>query len=94
MQNRIMLMRQEQEIEDKNFKKVTPDQKKTLGFRLFFIGNEDSDVEVLEVEKIDFEKVKKRLELGESVFMVTIQPSSNIPDLLTEIDESWYFSRI
>jgi len=87
-------MKQSQEIEDKNFKTVTADQNKTLGFRLFFIGNQDSDVEVLEVDKIDFENVKRRLELGESVFMATIQSPSSKQDLLLETEESWYFSRI
>ena len=39
-------------------------------FQLFFlINNKDQDIKVVEVEKIDFPEVKKRLEKGESVFI-------------------------
>ena len=43
-----------------------------LGFRLFILGKHECDVEVFDVKKIDFDKVKKRLEDGKSVFMTTI----------------------
>ncbi|MEJ2242175.1 MAG: hypothetical protein P8Y18_08545 [Candidatus Bathyarchaeota archaeon] len=48
-----------------------------LGFRLFVLGKNEYDVEVFEVKKIDFNKVKKRLEDGKSVFMTTI-PEVNL----------------
>jgi len=39
-------------------------------FQLFFLkDNEDQNVEVKEVEEIDFRKVKEHLEKGESVFI-------------------------
>ena len=39
-------------------------------FQLFFLlNNENQDIEVVEVEEIDFTEVKKRLEKGESVFI-------------------------
>lgn len=43
-----------------------------MGFRLFILGKHECDVEVFDVKKIDFDKVKKRLEDGKSVFMTTI----------------------
>jgi len=40
-------------------------------FQLFFLkDNEDQNVEVKEVEEIDFRGVKERLEQGESIFIV------------------------
>jgi hypothetical protein len=71
----------------------TTNQNTKLAFRLFFIGTKDLDVEVMEVEKIDFENVKTHLELGESIFIATIQPPSIKPNFI-ETDESWYFPRI
>lgn len=44
----------------------------SLGFRLFILGKHECDVEVFDVKRIDFDKVKKRLEDGKSVFMTTI----------------------
>ena len=39
-------------------------------FQLFFLlNNENQDIEVVEVEEIDFTEVKNRLEKGESVFI-------------------------
>ena len=39
-------------------------------FQLFFLKDDkEQNVEVKEVEKIDFEEVKKRLEHGQSVFV-------------------------
>ena len=41
-------------------------------FQLLFLKNdENQSVEVEEVEKIDFRKVKEHLEQGESVFITT-----------------------
>jgi len=47
-----------------------------LGFRLFFLGKEDVDVEVIEVNKIDFDDLKRQLKNGKSVFMTTV-PARN-----------------
>jgi hypothetical protein len=73
LQNKIFFKGPSQETETKN-------QNKKRGFRLFFLGKKDSEVEVFEVEKIDFENVKKRLKYGESVFLTTIQPPSMKPN--------------
>lgn len=39
------------------------------GFRLFFLGENEYDVEVSEVQQIDFDTVKMHLLDGKSVFM-------------------------
>ena len=38
-------------------------------FKLFFLGKKYTDVEVKEVEKIDFKNLMKCLESGESIFI-------------------------
>ena len=45
---------------------------KKLKYRLFFIGNNEDDVEVLEVNELDFNKMKKRLECGKDIFISEI----------------------
>ena len=46
--------------------------KEHVGFRLFFLGKEELDVEVIEVNKIDFDDLKRQLKNGKSVFMTTV----------------------
>ena len=41
-------------------------------YRLFFIGDEDNDVEVVEVNEIDFETMKRRLKCGKNIFIAGI----------------------
>lgn len=48
------------------------DIKDCIGFRIFFLGEQECDVEVSEVKQIDFDNVKRRLKNGKSVFMTTI----------------------
>jgi len=51
--------------EDLIMKKLKP------SFQVFFMRNDSSQgVEVLEVESIDFEAVQKRLEKGQTVFIM------------------------
>lgn len=38
-------------------------------FRLFFLGEEEGDVEVVNMDRIDFKYVESRLRNGESVFI-------------------------
>jgi hypothetical protein len=66
--------------EAETLKKVTVNENKKLGFRLFFLGNEDWDVEVMEVEEIDFEGIKSRLKFGESVFISRYTGTRNEPN--------------
>ncbi|MBT8171250.1 hypothetical protein KJN74_00055 [Candidatus Bathyarchaeota archaeon] len=42
---------------------------KKVRFRLFFIGNEENDVEVVEVNDLDFKSMKRRLRCGKNVFI-------------------------
>ena len=38
-------------------------------YRLFFLGDEDNDVEVIEVNELDFEIMKRRLKSGKNIFI-------------------------
>lgn len=40
-----------------------------LRFRLFFLGDKENDVEVVEVNDLDFEIMKKRLKCGKNIFI-------------------------
>lgn len=65
-------------------------------FQLFFLkDDEEQNVEVEEVEEIDFENVKKRVEHGESVF-ITRRSKEKLKRSLFEEEsaaELWYFTR-
>ena len=39
------------------------------GFRLFFLGDKENDIEIIEVQDIDLEKMKKRLKKGKFFFI-------------------------
>ena len=71
-----MLKSKKRGIIIKSLKNVLRNNKEILGFRLFFLGKEDLDVEVIEVNKIDFNNLEKQLKTGKSVFMTTI-PEAN-----------------
>ena len=43
-----------------------------LRYRLFFLGDEDKDIEVIEVNDLDFEIVKRRLKCGKKIFISEI----------------------
>jgi hypothetical protein len=45
---------------------------KKLKYRLFFVGNDEDDVEILEVNELDLSKMKKRLECGKDIFISEI----------------------
>jgi len=64
-------------------------------FQLFFlIKNKNQDIEVIEVEKIDFAEVKKRLEKGESVYITRKRKKKleSISVASEEMVEPWYFT--
>jgi len=66
-----------------------------LLFQLFFLKNdENQSVEVVEVEKIDFTEVKKRIEREESVFLTRRRKQKLNPNLIAseEATEPWYFT--
>ena len=75
---------------------IKVDEEKPL-FQLFYLKeDEDQNVEVIEVEEIDFREVKKRLKQGESVFITRKRKQKLNTSLVAREDaaEPWYFSRI
>ena len=66
-------------------------------FRLFFLlSNESHDVEVIEVDKIDFSEVKRRLEKRESVFITHRRKKKSGQGLVAsrETEDQWYFTHM
>jgi hypothetical protein len=66
-------------------------------FQLFFLlNNENQDIEVVDVEEIDFTEVKNRLEKGESVFITRKRKQKSEPILVAseETVEPWYFTHL
>ncbi|MCW3977852.1 MAG: hypothetical protein NWE77_07965 [Candidatus Bathyarchaeota archaeon] len=64
-------------------------------FQIFFLRDDDEQsVEVQEVEKIDYEEVKKRVEHGESVFITRKSKEKSTRSLVEEEStvDLWYFS--
>ncbi len=62
-------------------------------FRLFLLGKEDWDIEILEVEKIDYEIINRNLNLGKSVFISGTSQQNN-PIRVNMPTDSWYFYRV
>ena len=64
----------EKERKNEMLRNVIEDKKKETSLQLFFLKNDEiQNVEVVQVDEIDFEEVKSRLEKGESVFMTRKQ---------------------
>jgi len=71
-------------------------QKKQSLFQLFFLKNDDNQsVEVAEVEEINFEEVKRRLEIGEDIFITRKREQKTEIDFLyfDLVNEPWYLLR-
>ncbi len=71
--------------------------KEKLLFQLFFLKNDEhQDIEVVEVEKIDFTEVKERIEQGESVFIMRKSKVQSNTTFVARKDETdpWYFTRM
>jgi len=85
------------ELEIMALKKDVDKNGEKLLFQMFFLkDNENQDVEVKEVEEIDFRGVKERLEKGESVF-ITLKHKEKVETRLVEeeaLAEPWYLTRI
>jgi len=78
-------------------KSVIETRKERLPFQVFFLKNdEDQGVEVAEIEEIDFEEVKRRIERGESVFITRRQePKARTTRITKKVEKDpWYLSRI
>jgi len=75
---------------------VMENRKKETSLQLFFLKNDETqNVEVVEVDEIDFEEVKSRLERGESVFITRKrEPKSDMNFIAYETaKEPWYLLR-
>ena len=71
-------------------------QKKQSILQLFFLKNDDKQsVEVAEVEEINFEEVKRRLEIGEDIF-ITRKREKKTEIVFFDfelVNEPWYLLR-
>jgi hypothetical protein len=61
-------------------KMLNPKKAKTRNYEVLFLGNDkEQDVEVHEVNQVDFLTVKERLERGESVFITSKSSQKLVP---------------
>jgi hypothetical protein len=77
-------------------KTVIENKKKEDPFQLFFLKNDATqNVEVVELNEINFEELKSRLEKGESIFITRKQEQkSDMKFIAYEVvKEPWYFIR-
>jgi hypothetical protein len=75
---------------------VIENKKKEALFHMFFLKNDKKQsVEVTEVNEIDFEEVKSRLERGESVYITRKrEKKTDITFIAYElVKEPWYLLR-
>jgi hypothetical protein len=83
------------EVERKVLRNGVNVDEETSLFQLFFLREDkNQSVDVEEVEKIDFRRVKERLERGESVFIKRVRKqlfSTTFP-AREETTKPWYFT--
>jgi len=75
---------------------IMENKKKDAPLQLFFLKNDETkNVEVVEVDEIDFEEVKSRLERGESVFITRRQEQKSDMNFIAYdlAKEPWYLIR-
>ena len=78
------------------WRNVMENKKKETHLQLFFLKNDETqNVEVVEVDEIDLEEVKSRLERGESVFITRKQEQKSEMNFIAYdlVKEPWYFIR-
>jgi hypothetical protein len=81
---------------EKMMRNVIENKEKETPFQLFFLKNDETqNVEVVEVNEIDFKEVKRRLERGESVFIKRKQQQKSDINLIAyeTVKEPWYLLR-
>lgn len=73
---------------------VKLNQKNPVYQLLYLTNNEKKDIEVVEIEEIDFTKVRRRLEKGESIFIACRNNQESIRILATSEEKAkpWYFT--
>jgi hypothetical protein len=72
------------------------EKKKETPLQLFFLKNDETqNVEVVEVDEIDFEEVKSRLERGESIFITRKREQTSDMNFIAyeTVKEPWYLIR-
>jgi hypothetical protein len=77
-------------------KTVIEKKKKETPFQLFFLKNdENQNVEVIELDEINFEEVKSHLERGESVFITHKREQTSEMNFIAyeRAKEPWYLLR-
>lgn len=69
---------------------------KSLGYRIFFLGEGDYDVEVFETRELDFDEIEHRLQNGQSIFIDSIKPAKIVNHKVQAFknEGSWYFARL
>jgi hypothetical protein len=77
-------------------KTIMKNKKKEAPFQLFFLKNDETqNVEVIELNEINFEDVKNHLERGESVFITRKREQTSDMNFIAyeRVKEPWYFVR-
>ena len=84
----------EKERKNEMPRNVMENKKKDTSLQLFFLKNDETqNVDVVEVNEIDFEELKSRLEKGESVFITRKQEQKSDMNFIAYdlAKEPWYF---
>lgn len=77
-------------------KTIIKNKKKEAPFQLFFLKNDATqNVEVIELEEVNFEEVKSHLERGNSVFITQKREQTSDINFIAydQVKEPWYFVR-
>jgi hypothetical protein len=75
---------------------VMENKKKEPPFQLFFLKNDETqNVEVAELDEVDFEEVKSRLKKGESIFIARKREQKSEMNFIVydTVKEPWYLLR-
>jgi len=86
----------EKERKNEMARNIMENKKKENPLQLFFLKNDETqNVEVVEVDEIDFEEVKSRLERGESVFITRKREQKSDMNFIAYeiVKEPWYLLR-
>jgi len=86
----------EKERKNEMPRNIIEKKKKETPLQLFFLKNDETqNVEVVEVDEIDFEEVKSRLEKGESVFMTRKREQKSDMNFIAYeiVKDPWYLIR-
>ena len=86
----------EKERKNEMSRNIMKNRKKETPIQLFFLKNDETqNVEVVEVNEIDFEEVKSRLERGESIFITRKQEQTSDMNFIAYeiVKEPWYLIR-